>query len=129
MADAPISNYRTVTPYLVVNDAERQMEFLKNAFGGAEALCSRDAENRIMHALVTIGDSLVMLGQGNDQYKPRQASLYLWVDDVDATYERALRAGATSDAPPEDKFYGHRNSGVTDPNGNQWWISAPVKRR
>ena len=128
MADTPMSNYRTVTPYLVVADADAELKFLKEAFGGGEALCSRDASGQIVHAEVTLGDSLVMVGQSNQQYKPKAASLYLWVPDVDATYQRALKAGARSEAPPEDKPYGHRNAGVTDINDISWWIAAPVNR-
>lgn len=127
MADSPTSNYRSVTPYLLVPDADAELSFLEKAYGGVVALCSRDHLDRVVHAEVTIGDSLVMVGQANEQYQPRPAAIYLWMDDVDGTYERALQAGATSDAAPEDKPYGHRNAGVTDSNGVQWWIGAPVK--
>ncbi len=80
-----------------------------------------------MHAEITIGDSLVMLGQAGGPWKPRPAALYLWVEDVDVTYARALQAGATSESEPEDKPYGHRNAGVIDQNGITWWIAAPVR--
>ena len=80
-----------------------------------------------MHAEIKIGDSLVMLGQAGGQWKPRTAALYLWVEDVDATYARALKAGATSESEPEDKPYGHRNAGVIDrgrsaPNRSRAWL-------
>ena len=119
--------YRTVTPYLIVPDADAELSFLKTAFGGTEANCQRNADNTVMHAEITIGDSLVMLGQAGGTWGPRQGALYLWVDDVDATYARALHAGATSESEPEDKPYGHRNAGVLDRNGITWWIGAPVK--
>ena len=57
----------------------------------------------------------------------RPAALYLWVEDVDGTYARALRAGATSESEPEDKPYGHRNAGVIDRSDVTWWIGAPVR--
>jgi uncharacterized glyoxalase superfamily protein PhnB len=79
-----------------------------------------------MHAEVEIGDSLVMLAQAGGQWTPRTAAFYLWVTDVDATYARALAAGATTESKPEDKPYGHRNAGVIDQNGVTWWIAAPV---
>jgi PhnB protein len=123
----PKDTYRTVTPYLVVPDADAELSFLKTAFGGTEANCQRNADNTVMHAEITIGDSLVMLGQAGGTWGPRQGALYLWVDDVDATYARALKAGATSESEPEDKPYGHRNAGVLDRNGITWWIGAPVK--
>jgi PhnB protein len=126
MADVK-DTYRTVTPYLVVPDADTELTFLKIAFGGTEVLCHRNADNTVMHAEVAIGDSLVMLGQAAGQWTPRSAALYLWVKDVDATYARALAAGGTSESEPEDKPYGHRNAGVVDQNGVTWWIGAPVK--
>ena len=118
--------YRTITPYLVVPSADLELTFLTTAFGGTETTCQRNSDNTVMHAEIAIGDSLVMLGQAGGRCSPRPAALYLWVDDVDATYARALAAGATSESEPEDKPYGHRNAGVVDPNGITWWIGAPV---
>jgi uncharacterized glyoxalase superfamily protein PhnB len=123
-----MDNYRTVTPYLVVSNADEELSFLQTAFDGVEKLCHRDADGAVMHAEVRVGDSLVMVGQSNERYKPLSASLYLWVDDVDRTYERALAAGARSESEPEDKPYGHRNAGVIDRNGITWWIGAPVRK-
>ena len=126
MADSR-DTYRTVTPYLVVPDADAELVFLKVAFGATEANCQRRPDNTVMHAEVKIGDSLVMLGQAGGPWKARSAALYLWVENVDATYARALQAGATSESEPEDKAYGHRNAGVVGPNGVTWWIGAPVR--
>jgi len=123
----PKDSYRTITPYLLVPDGDAELTFLKAAFDGTEVSCQRNADNTVMHAEVRIGDSLVMLGQAGGQWKPLSAALYLWIDDVDATYARALEAGARSESAPEDKPYGHRNAGVIDQNGNTWWIAAPVK--
>jgi PhnB protein len=128
MADLQ-TTYRTVTPYLVVPDADAELAFLKAAFGATELNCQRHPDNTVMHAEITIGDTLVMLGQAGGPWMPRTAALYLWVEDVDATYARALEAGAKSESDPEDKPYGHRNAGVIDPNGVTWWIGAPVKER
>jgi uncharacterized glyoxalase superfamily protein PhnB len=125
--DSPDS-YRTVTPYLVVEDADAELGFLQAAFGGQEAVCHRNADGTVMHAEVAIGDSLVMLGQAGGPWKPLRAAFYLWVDDVDATYRKALQAGGTSESEPADKPYGHRSGGVVDKNGNTWWISAPIAR-
>ena len=128
MADLQ-TTYRTVTPYLVVSDADAELAFLKAAFGATELNCQRHPDNTVMHAEITIGDSLVMLGQAGGPWMPRPAALYLWVEDVDATYARALEAGAKSESAPEDKPYGHRNAGVIDRNGVTWWIGAPVRER
>ena len=122
-----LNTYRTLTPYLVVPDADVEMGFLKAAFAAAETLCHRSPEGKVMHAEMTVGDSLVMIGQSSVQWKPLTSALYVWVPDVDATYARALEAGATSQSAPEDKPYGHRNAGVVDKNGITWWIGAPVK--
>jgi len=118
--------YRTVTPYLLVADADVELAFLKNAFDATDVRCQRNQDNTVMHAEVSVGDTLVMLGQAGGQWKPRQAAFYLWVKDVDATYARALAAGASSESAPEDKPYGHRNAGVIDQSGITWWIAAPV---
>jgi PhnB protein len=126
MADTK-DTYHTVTPYLVIPDADAELAFLKAAFGATEITCHRKPDNTVMHAEIKIGDSLVMLGQAGGQWKALNAALYLWIDDVDATYARALKAGATSESEPEDKPYGHRNAGVVDRNGVTWWIGAPVK--
>jgi PhnB protein len=128
MADSR-TTYRTVTPYLVVSDADAELAFLKAAFGATELNCQRRSDNTVMHAEIIIGDSLVMLGQAGGPWKSRSAALYLWVEDVDATYAEALRAGAESESDPEDKPYGHRNAGVIDRNGVTWWIGAPVRER
>ena len=119
--------YRTVTPYLLVSDADAELTFLKAAFAAHEVNCQRNADGSVMHAEIAIGDSLVMLGQAGGKWAPRPAALYLWVKDVDATYATALAAGASSESEPEDKPYGHRNAGVLDRNGITWWIGAPVK--
>jgi uncharacterized glyoxalase superfamily protein PhnB len=120
------NTYRTVTPYLVVAEADAEMQLLKQAFGAIENSCDRGPNNTIMHAEIQIGNSLVMLGQANESCNATEAALYLWVPDVDATYAQALQAGATSQSRPENKPYGHRNAGVTDPNGITWWIGSPV---
>jgi len=126
MADT-LETYRTVTPYLVVPDADAELKFLETAFGGTAALCHRDEHNKVMHAEVKVGDSLIMLGQAGDQWKPLSGALYLWIPNVDEVYAKALAAGAKSLSAPEDKPYGHRNAGVVDANGITWWIGAPVK--
>jgi uncharacterized glyoxalase superfamily protein PhnB len=118
--------YRTVTPYLVVPDGDAEIAFLQAAFGAREMLCHRNEDQAVMHAELMIGDSLVMLGQAGERIKARAAAFYLWVEDVDAVYEKALAAGAASESAPEDKEYGHRNAGVVDGAGNTWWIGALI---
>src|ERR1700730_2959814 len=102
--------YRTITPYLVVPDADAELTFLKTAFGGVEVTAQRNADNSVMHAEIKIGDSLIMLGQSGAQWKALNAALYLWVDNVDTTYEKALLAGATSQSGPDAKPHGDRKA-------------------
>jgi PhnB protein len=121
-----VDTYRTITPYLVVPDADAEIRFLKAAFGAIEASCQRSPDETVMHAELKVGDSLIMLGQAGGEWKALQAALYVWVPDVDATYARALKAGAASQSAPEDKPYGHRTAGVVDENNITWWLGSPV---
>ena len=119
--------YHAVTPYLVVDGAARLIDFLEEVFDAEEVERFAAPGNRIGHAEVRIGDSLVMLGDAHGEHKPMQAMLYVYVDDADATYQRALAAGATSVQAPVDQFYGDRSGGVKDPCGNLWWIATHIE--
>src|ERR1039458_7839000 len=121
MAVKPIPDgYHTVTPYLTVADAEAQIDFLKRAFGGEETFRHSDDKGKATHAEVRVGDSILMIGQARDQWVPKPAMFYLYVEDVDAVYQRALAAGAKSVQKPADQVYGDRSGGVEDSLGNQW---------
>lgn len=125
MAVKPIpEGYHTVTPYLVVPDAAGLIDFLKRAFGAQELERMAGPDGSVRHAAVRIGDSMVMLGGASGEWKPLPAMLYLYVEDTDGTYARALAAGATSVMEPADQFYGDRNAGVKDASGNLWWIAT-----
>src|SRR5579863_6193726 len=125
MADT-LDTYRTVTPYLVVPDADAELRFLIAAFGATEQSCQRNSDNSVMHAEIRVGNSLIMLGQSGEAWKALPAALYLWVANVDEVYAKSLAAGATSKSAPEDKPYGHRNAGVEDSCGITWWIGSPI---
>jgi PhnB protein len=125
MAVKPIPDgYHSLTPYLVVPDAAGLVEFLKRAFDGKEVTCMKRPDGTVGHAEVRLGDSLVMISQARGEWQPMPTALYFYVPDVDATYRRALQAGATSLMEPADQFYGDRNGGVKDPAGNSWWIAT-----
>ncbi|HKR33113.1 MAG TPA: VOC family protein [Terriglobales bacterium] len=129
MKTSPIPpGYHTVTPYLTVANARAEIEFLKRAFGAqtTETL-SEESDGTIRHAELKIGDSMLMLGQARDQWTPRPTGFYLYVEDCDAWYKRAMAAGAKSLMEPADQFYGDRNAGVEDPEGNYWWIGTRVE--
>jgi uncharacterized glyoxalase superfamily protein PhnB len=116
--------FSTVTPYLVVNGADKLIDFLKAAFEAEEKLRVPTEDGKIMHAEVRIGDSVIELGDANERYSAMPVSLHVYVPDSDAVYARAIKAGGTSIDPVMDKPYGERSGGVLDPCGNQWWIAT-----
>lgn len=119
--------YHTITPYLVVKDVARLIDFLKEAFLAREVERLALPGGRVMHAEVCIGDSMLMMGEAKEGFPPRPATIYLYVEDTDAVYRRALQAGGRSLMEPADQFYGDRNAGIEDPSGNQWWIGTHVE--
>jgi PhnB protein len=119
--------YHSITPYLIVHGAARMIDFMKQAFGGAELLRMPKPDGTIGHAEVRIGDSVVMIADANAQFPARPAQLMLYVPNVDEVYKQALAAGAKSDREPADQFYGDRTAGVIDAGGNSWYIATHVE--
>lgn len=126
--------YEAVTPYLVVKDAARAIEFYKHAFDATE-LMRFDEDGKIGHAELRIGRGIVMLA---DEYperghsapepdNPSAVSMMMYVEDVDAVVARARQAGATIERPVEDQFYGDRMGGIVDPFGHRWYIATHVE--
>jgi len=125
MAVKPIPDgYHTITPYLTVQGVPKLLDFLKQAFAAQEIERMMRPDGTVGHAEVRIGDSVVMMGEAGGEWQPMPGALYLYVNDVDAVYKRALQAGAISTMEPMDQFYGDRSAGVKDPSGNQWWIAT-----
>ncbi len=117
--------YHTVTPYLLVQSAEKLIDFMKNAFDAKETERYSMPDGSIGHAEVRIGDSVIMVADAQgDEYKPMAAGIHLYVEDCDLTYKRAIGAGATSVREPQDQFYGDRSAGVNDQFGNKWWVAT-----
>lgn len=116
----------SVTPYLHPERGAVLIDFLRKAFGAEEVYRAQSPDGVIHHAQVRIGDSMIGMGDAHGVYQPRPSTLHLYVPDADATYERALNAGATSIQPPANQSYGERNAGVTDPFGNRWFIATPL---
>ncbi|HSU59605.1 MAG TPA: VOC family protein [Bryobacteraceae bacterium] len=125
--------YHTVTPYLVLNDASRAIEFYKQAFGAQELARMGAPDGKIGHAEIKIGDSIIMvsdemMGNRSPQSLGGSAvSLFLYVDDVDSVFNRAVKAGAKSDMPPSDMFWGDRYGKLTDPFGHLWGLATHVE--
>lgn len=119
--------FHTVTPYLVVDGADRLIEFIKNAFGGEETSMHRGEANRVMNATIKVGNSTIMVSDTMQDMEPETAMLYLYVDDVDSVYKQAIKAKGESIQAPKDEFYGDRASAVKDEWGNKWWIATQVE--
>jgi PhnB protein len=115
--------FHTLTPYLLARNAARLIDFFKEGFGAEERFRVPQPGGKIMHAELLIGDSILELSDGSAEFPPRSAMHILHVDDVDTTYERAIRAGATSLNAPREQPYGDREAGVMDPGGNHWYIT------
>jgi uncharacterized glyoxalase superfamily protein PhnB len=117
--------FHSVTPFLIVEEAAQLLDFMKQAFQASADIQMAQPDGSVMHAEARIGDSVIMVGQAmGEEHPPRPGAIYLYVEDADATYQRALRAGATSTQEPEDQFWGDRMGGVKDPSGTQWWIAT-----
>jgi PhnB protein len=122
------SGYSTVSPYLIAAGAQAVIDFLKQAFGAEELRRYDLPDGSIMHAEIRIGDTVVMLGDAGENWPAVPAHLHVYVDDVDATYRRALEAGGLAVQPPERKRQDpDRRGGVKDPAGNTWWIATQVE--
>ena len=132
---SPPAGYHNVTPALVVRDAPAAITFYKEAFGAEELNRMPGPDGKIMHAEIKIGDSIIMLGEENPEWgalsplstKGTPGSLHIYVDDADAVYSKALRAGAKTKMPLEDAFWGDRYGKVTDPFGHEWGIATHVR--
>ncbi len=115
--------YHTVTPYLSLKDAHRAIDFYKKAFGAEERSRMPTPDGKILHAEIKVGDSTVMLTEAL-QEPVTSASMYLYVSNVDAVFERAVAAGAQPTMPVADMFWGDRYGRVTDPFGVRWAIAT-----
>jgi PhnB protein len=127
--------YHTLTPGLVVKDAEKAIDFYKRAFGAQEQYRMPGPDGRVMHAEIKVGDSVFMLGEENPQHHARSpqtlggspVSLNLYLDNADATFKQAVDAGAKALQPVENMFWGDRYGKVEDPDGHTWGLCTRVE--
>jgi len=133
MAVKPIpEGYHSVTPHLCIMGAAHAIDFYKKAFSATERMRFMEPGGKVAHAEIQIGDSIVMLSDDfpeMDACSPRSmggspVSVYLYVEDVDATFNQAVAAGAKVKRPVADEFYGDRVGGLEDPFGHVWWLST-----
>lgn len=113
-------HYNRLMPYLIIPNASQFMDFMKNVFGASEQVIVPRSEGIIMHGELRIGDSVIMFADATEQFFPRPAGIFIYVDNVDETYHKALAAGASSTMPPSTQPYGY-TCGFHDPFGNDWW--------
>jgi uncharacterized glyoxalase superfamily protein PhnB len=121
------NGYHTVTPYLVVADGAKFIEFMSAVFDArvTEQLMRPDAT--IWHAEIRVGDSMIMLSESSASAPPTPVMLHVYVDDVDTVFKRAVRAGGTVVSAPTDQFYGDRSCGIREPSGNTLWIATHIE--
>ncbi|MGE5834615.1 MAG: VOC family protein, partial [Acidobacteriota bacterium] len=120
---------RTITPQLTLDNAAETIDWYKRAFGAEEISRGLGPDGKIMHAELEIGDSRfmvndVMMGKGPRELGGSPASLWLYVDDADALFNRAVKAGAKVQMPLDNQFWGDRGGAVADPSGYTWWIAT-----
>lgn len=134
-ASQPMPQFHTVTPHLVCAGAADAIEFYKKAFGATEIMRVPGADGRLIHASVVIGDSIVMLvdemkewgALGPNARGGGSVTIHLTVPDVDASFARAVAAGATPRMPVADMFWGDRYGMVVDPFGHAWSIATHIR--
>jgi len=132
MVQAIPTGYAGVTPYLIIRDAARALEFYKKAFGATELMRFPGSGGTIGHAEMKIGEGVVMLADESPEmgHKSPQTlggtatTLLFYVADVDAQFAKALAAGATVKQALKDQFYGDRSGTITDPFGHIWTIAT-----
>lgn len=116
-------NYLPVMPYLILDKAPEFLEYAKKVFGATEQMIVPAENGRsIMHGEIKIGDAVIMFAGSTETWKEKSAGVFLYVTDVNRTYNAGVEQGGTSLQKPEEKEYGF-SAGFEDPFGNQWWIT------
>ncbi len=118
--------YGTVSPYLIVDGADRTIRFLAAVLGGVELRRFSDADGRVRHAEVRIGDGVIMLADQAEGWPSVAAHVHIYLPDVDSAYRRALELGAESVQEPSQQGDEDRRSGVRDAGGTTWWLATRV---
>jgi PhnB protein len=119
--------YSTVSPYLIVNGADATIAFLVEVFNAVELRRIPNEAGKLIHAEVRIDDTVVMIADGGEGWSPMSSHVHIYVSDVDATYQRAIAAGAISVQEPIKKEDEDKRGGVKDAGGTTWWIATKVE--
>jgi PhnB protein len=134
-AQAIPKGYHTVTPSIVVDGAAKAIDFYKKALGAEEITRFPGPDGKIMHAEIRIGDSVIMLvdqmpeqgGRGPKLIGGTPVSFFIYGENVDAAWKRAVDAGAKPIMPLDDQFWGDRTGLLEDPYGHHWWLAQHVE--
>ena len=118
---------RAVTPFLHPRGADRLIDFLERAFGAEEQSRYQTPDGVIHHATVKIGDSMIEMGEAHGPWQPMPTTFFMYVEDVDSSYRRALAAGGVSQGEPADQPYGDRVGGIRDPFDNVWYLATHIE--
>jgi len=121
------AGYHTVNPYMMTRNVTELVTFLEKAFNGEVQAKTVAPNGFIMNVEMKIGTSMLMLAEARGDFDPMPMSFYMYVDDVDTTYQQALDAGAELMYAPADQFYGNRDCGVKGPKGNIWFIASHIE--
>ena len=119
-----------VTPYLIIEDIEILLPFLQSVFGAEPRGAIKYREDgSVMHTEITIGDSVIMMGEPMADFPSMPSTLYVYVDDCDQVYQKALELGGISVAEPQNFPHGDRYGGIRDSSGNIWWIVTHINSK
>ncbi|MEM9588929.1 MAG: VOC family protein [Planctomycetota bacterium] len=136
MTLSPIpEGYHTGTSYLIVDDADAAIAYYSKAFGAKETMRLKMPDGSVAHAEFCIGDTIFMIGNASPEMgfqSPTQVGgtpvqTMLYVQDVDAVFQQALKAGGTETTPVTDQFYGDRTGALTDPFGHRWTVASRIE--
>ena len=127
--------FHTLTPHLTVRDADKALEFYKNALGAEVLHVARMPDGKVMHAGLRLGDSMLMLNEEFPEYgglSPLSVggtgvTIHIYTDDVDTAFNRAVSSGAKVAMPLMDQFWGDRYGIVSDPFGHKWSLATHIK--
>ena len=114
------SHYNRLMPYIIIPDAYKFMEFMKNVFGATEQAIVPRSEGIVMHGELRIGDAVIMFADASEQFEAKPAGIFIYVENTDETYQKGIDAGAHSLMEPTQQPYGY-TCGFHDPFGNDWW--------
>jgi PhnB protein len=118
--------YSTVCPFLLVESVELQLEFLVTVFNAEIKEDIKQTDGFIGHAKARIGEVVIMMGRASEVYPARRGMNYVYVNDPDDAYRKAVAQGAVTVAAPVDQPYGNRSRAFTDSHGNEWWVARPL---